>query len=379
MCSSNNWNGSSAWTTSACGSGTTTIPNCSSSCTTNASVTNATATVNGNFGVNNLTLSQNGNLVVSAGQTLTIYGDLILSTNTGTITIDGGTLIVKGNVIVVGDENGVTIQDNGANKGSFQVTGNITACSDGTVTCSSPTAHTFNVNLNGTKSPNISVGGSVDLPGTAANVNGSGKISIGGNCIPAGNNGNQTFCYKAQGKILPITLSQFYAITNANSIDINWSTAAELNFDYFSLQKSANGKTFNEIAQIRGHGTTNEAHEYQFEDSFPLIGKNYYRLTSVDLDNYRETFKVILQNYSGEKNFQVSPNPSDGRTITLNFNFESTEGKVVIYDSMGSIVDAFQVDKAGEVSFSNSLKDGIYFAKYSSPSYTKAVRFLVQR
>lgn len=161
MCSSNNWNGSSAWITSACGSGNTTIPNCSSSCTTNASVTNATATVNGNFGVNNLTLSQNGNLVVSAGQILTIYGDLILSTNTGTITIDGGTLIVKGNVIVIGDENGVTIQDNGANKGSFQVTGNITACSDGTVTCSSPTAHTFNVNLNGTKSPNISVGGSV--------------------------------------------------------------------------------------------------------------------------------------------------------------------------------------------------------------------------
>src|SRR5689334_14276272 len=85
MCSSNNWNGATAWTTSACGSGNTTIPNCSSSCTTNASVTNATATVNGNFGVNNLTLSQNGNLTVSAGQTLTIYGDLILGNNTGTI------------------------------------------------------------------------------------------------------------------------------------------------------------------------------------------------------------------------------------------------------------------------------------------------------
>src|SRR6478735_4607914 len=103
MCSSGNWNGGTAWTTSACGSGITSIPTCSSSRTTNASITNATATVNASYGVNNVTLSQNGNLIVSAGQTLTIYGDLILGNNTGTITIDGGTLIVKGNLIVGGN------------------------------------------------------------------------------------------------------------------------------------------------------------------------------------------------------------------------------------------------------------------------------------
>ncbi len=79
----------------------------------------------------------------------------------------------------------------------------------------------------------------------------------------------------------------------------------------------------------------------QFEDNFPLIGKNYYRLTSIDFDNYRETFKVIVRDYSSDKDFQVSPNPSDGRAINLNFNFESKNGQVIIYDNMGSMVGRF--------------------------------------
>ncbi len=110
-----------------------------------------------------------------------------------------------------------------------------------------------------------------------------------------------------------------------------------------------------------------------------MIGKNYYRLTSVDFDNYRETFEVVVQDYSGGKDFQVSPNPSDGRTITLNFNFDSNEGQIAIYDNMGFFVDSFQVDETGEVSFTNNLKNGIYFVRYTSPSFTKAVRFLVKQ
>jgi hypothetical protein len=178
---------------------------------------------------------------------------------------------------------------------------------------------------------------------------------------------------------LPIELLFFEASKDLNKISLNWATASEINFDYFDLDKSSDGKIFQSIARIKGNGTTSERHDYDFEDNFPLIGKNYYRLTSVDFDQYREDFKVIVQNYLGDKMFTVSPNPSDGQTITLNFNFDSNEGQVVIYDSMGSIVDSFQVNETGKVAFTTMLKNGIYFAKYSSPSFTGVVRFLVQQ
>jgi hypothetical protein len=221
--------------------------------------------------------------------------------------------------------------------------------------------------------------------GACASCGSSDKIDIGSTHAWAGGGGSAITSGPFTGPVvlsttgLPLTLISFDARGNQNAVTLTWTTASELNFDYFNLEKSTNGKDFYSIANVKGHGTTNEEFEYRFEDNFPLIGKNYYRLTSVDFDNYRETFKVIEQDYSTEKNFQVSPNPSDGRTISLNFNFDSNEGRVDIYDNMGSIVESFQVDKAGEVLFASSLKDGIYFAKYSSLSFTKAIRFLVKQ
>jgi hypothetical protein len=188
-----------------------------------------------------------------------------------------------------------------------------------------------------------------------------------------------TFTLADQNNALPITLISFIAKAEQKSIDLKWSTASELNFDYFNLEKSSDGKDFNSIAKIKGHGTTNNRHDYSFEDNLPLIGKNYYRLTSVDFDNYQETFYVIVQDYSGEKEFEISPNPSNGRTIDLHFNFDTKDGQVVIYDNIGSVVESFYNAESGELTFASALKNGIYFAKYSAPSFTKAIRFLVSQ
>ena len=224
--------------------------------------------------------------------------------------------------------------------------------------------------------------GCSDDGSTAVPCGNSDQIGIGsqtykGAGIDAANSAPKPTTMTSGG--LPIELISFEASKDVNKISLNWSTTSELNFDYFNLEKSSNGKDFSSIANVKGHGTTNERHNYSFEDNFPLIGKNYYRLTSVDFDNYREEFKVIVQDYSGEKNFQVSPNPSDGKTINVHFNFDANEGQIVIYDNMGLIVESFQIDKTGKISFANSLNDGIYFAKYSSPSFTKAIRFLVKQ
>jgi hypothetical protein len=286
-------------------------------------------TVNISFTLNgNLTLDANGStptFTIPAGVTVTINGNFTDANNNVTFVVNG-TLVVTG-----------TLKAN--NGTAFSGTGSVS-------------------------------GGTLDL--------GSGTTCPGGcpnltfnNCI-----GNTAFC---SAHVLPVTLLFFTLMEKESSINLNWATASEINFDYFDLQKSSDGLNFNFLGQINGNGTTNERHDYSFEDSFPFIGKNYYRLTSVDFDNYRETFNVIVKEYSGEKDFKLSPNPSDGQTITLNFNFDSMGGQVVIYDNMGSIVDSFQANEGGRISFTNTLKDGIYFAKYSAPSFTKATRFLVKR
>jgi hypothetical protein len=87
---------------------------------------------------------------------------------------------------------------------------------------------------------------------------------------------------------------------------------------------------------------------------------------------------VVSVVFHGVKKFHVSPNPSDGSTIKLNFNFENApEGMVTIYDNLGSVVGNFSVE-SGSISFESPLKMGVYLAKYSSPTFTKTERFLVK-
>jgi hypothetical protein len=298
------------------------------------------------------------NPVIKVSGTLTITGDAVFDNKVSWTINGGGKVVINGNLTLT---NGASMQVNG----DMEVKGNLTTGSNTDLT----------INGGGTVlvDHNVSVG--------SGNLNGSGTFQFGGTCCLGGNcSSNTGYCNSIHhNSALPVTLTSFTTSVGDHKIDLAWSTASEVNFDYFSLQKSPDGKLFNEIAQVKGHGTTNVSHEYQFEDNFPLIGKNYYRLTSVDFDNFQETFKVIVQDYSGEKNFQVSPNPADGKTINLHFNFDSNQGQVVIYDNMGSIVESYKIDETGEVSFADSLKDGIYFAKYSSPTFTKAIRFLVKQ
>lgn len=211
---------------------------------------------------------------------------------------------------------------------------------------------------------------SIGSGGTAVNVWGGGGGSTAPVAGPASSNGSGP---------LPIMLALFNAKVQSYSVALSWSTLSEVNFDYFSLQRSSDGKSFTEIAQIKGNGTSNEVHNYSHEDTDPIIGRSYYRLTSNDFDGYQETFKVVSIEYHGGKSFHVSPNPSDGSSVKLNFNFESdADAQVTIFDNVGSLLGTYRVSGSGAINFENTLKSGVYLAKYTSSSFTKTERFLVK-
>jgi hypothetical protein len=136
---------------------------------------------------------------------------------------------------------------------------------------------------------------------------------------------------------------------------------------------------FNEITRVKGHGTTNEMHNYSYADTDPIIGRSYYRLTSVDFDNYQETFNAISIDYQGEKKFHVTPNPAEGSTLQLSFNFvNDADAQVIIYDNLGSVVGTYRVAGSNVINIDNTLRSGVYLAKYTSSVFTKTERFIVK-
>ncbi|MBI1768462.1 MAG: T9SS type A sorting domain-containing protein [Bacteroidetes bacterium] len=320
-------------------------------CTAIANGTNTTTVANFRVDLNN-------SVVLTISNNVTIHGTFDITGGPGSeLSVNGGggstTLHVTGDL---GDatNNGVIYNVQGSND-HMQVDGTLYGKNNDALT------------------------GSGTISGGAINV--KNGTTCGSPCPASGGfttcTAGDSFC--TTYSVLPITLLFFKGDLSQDNVVLTWATAAELNFDYFSLERSSEGKLFNEITQVKGHGTTNEMHQYSFEDNDPIIGRSYYRLTSIDFDRYTETFPVVLVEYHGEKKFQISPNPSDGATVKLDFNFENdADGQVTIYDNLGSAIGTYNVQGSGSINFENTLKSGIYLAKYTSAAFTKTERFLVK-
>src|SRR5690606_22451902 len=82
--------------------------------------------------------------------------------------------------------------------------------------------------------------------------------------------------------ILPIEMISFDAQALENSLNkISWSTLSESNTDYFSVEKSQNGKDFTSIEKIIAAGNSSQKLYYQLFDKAENGLLTYYRIKTV--------------------------------------------------------------------------------------------------
>ena len=62
---------------------------------------------------------------------------------------------------------------------------------------------------------------------------------------------------------VPVEFLHFDAEHTQQGIQLNWSTASELNNHFFEIQKSLYGRDFIPIAEVLGHGTTQQIKHYK--------------------------------------------------------------------------------------------------------------------
>jgi len=141
---------------------------------------------------------------------------------------------------------------------------------------------------------------------------------------------------------LPIELLSFTANCKKDKVSCKWTTASEINNNYFTIERSNDALHFESVATINGAGNSNSELNYEYVDS-PLNIKssnNYYRLKQTDYDGkftYSEVVATICNN-SNEMNCNVYPNPMN-QTLTIDFNDEIKDGySVEVKNCMGQVV-----------------------------------------
>jgi hypothetical protein len=142
------------------------------------------------------------------------------------------------------------------------------------------------------------------------------------------------------GSVLPVELTDFSVKPSPVGFDLNWVTASENNNDYFSVERSTDGRTFASIGQVKGAGTTTEKQAYTFTDKNPLKGYNYYRLKQVDYDGNSEYSPVRSVRTGTKSSAILSPNPvQQGNNASLIVD-SSTENDLTIevFNALSQVV-----------------------------------------
>ncbi|WP_025763396.1 T9SS type A sorting domain-containing protein [Dyadobacter tibetensis] len=129
----------------------------------------------------------------------------------------------------------------------------------------------------------------------------------------AGTPGNYTV-YTLAGKTdpLPVTLAQFQATKENRNTLLNWVTTSETNSSHFDIERSANGKIWNQIGRIFSNQETAVEQHYHFLDKSPLSGENLYRLKMVDRDKTYSYSRIRNINFeTSESPLAIYPNPAN--------------------------------------------------------------------
>lgn len=368
---------------------------------------NITINSGGSLTINSGTISLSGRIIINAGGTITVAsgaslvangtgdnqifgtlnssgtvsvnGDLAVSAATGgagTVNITGGTFNV-GNPANPHNDNDLQVfggghfnvssgasvyveadmetrDDTTPGEGHFNIQGSVHVDGNVTIYNTTPNSHLLG-----------GPAGVIDVDGSFSDAECSTYTTgIYAYCSSACNGSNVT-C----GSTLPVVLKDFSGEQENNIILIEWTTASEIDNDYFTLERLTKDDAFEEVLKVNGHGTTKVMQHYSAYDLKPSPGPNYYRLKQTDFDG-KTSYSSLIRIDFASKDFSLNifPNPAekDFSTIEVLNTTPLRDHFVEIRNAHGVLVRKLSVtsDETGFISHNLLLDDfspGLYF------------------
>lgn len=181
-------------------------------------------------------------------------------------------------------------------------------------------------------------------------------------------------CISTPLTTLPIELIDFTAESENGKVKLNWATASEQDNDFFTIERSEDGISFDILEIVDGAGNSSQKISYYAIDESPTYGTTYYRLKQTDFDGKYEFSKTVSakNNLDISDAFKVFPNPCEGGNFKLTINgCKDKEVLVVLFDAMGNQVYSKVVLEKNEIFYTaidpkNKLNPGIYMVVASS-------------
>jgi len=195
----------------------------------------------------------------------------------------------------------------------------------------------------------------------------------GGSCVFYAGGNNDGFSVTTVSNIpLPVALVSFNAEVENNVVKLTWETSSEFENDFFLVERSKDGKTFERLTKVDGSGTTTTAMKYQATDPDPYHGTSYYRLSQTDYDGSMEYFRVISVKI--ETFYEVTrlyPNPVSKDAVLHVDYFAEEDGPVKI-----SVIDPAGRSSEGQMV---NAKQGVNLFEFAPHFQSSGVHVIIIR
>ena len=137
--------------------------------------------------------------------------------------------------------------------------------------------------------------------------------------------------------VLPINLLSFDGFKNDGYNTLYWSTASEFNNDFFTIEKTTDGNTYNIVGIVNGSGDSQILNNYELQDFNLEKTINYYRLKQTDYNGkYKYSDIISIDNRDKLSPTLIKVSNTLGQEVN-----DYTDGVYMFYYDDGSMVRRF--------------------------------------
>lgn len=181
---------------------------------------------------------------------------------------------------------------------------------------------------------------------------------------------------------MPVKLVRFTATASGPSKNIvSWTTASEINTEYFSVERSMNGNEFVALGKQNAKGASDAKTNYVFNDDNAAASVLHYRLNMVDKDGKSEYSNIItVVKQQAFTDATIFPNPVKD-VVTVQFSSQPFEKAAIqITDLQGRIVynnttETKSIHSSISINTGSLLK-GIYLLKLKVGDKTELFKLI---
>lgn len=217
------------------------------------------------------------------------------------------------------------------------------------------------------------------FPASSGTIDGIDYVQFEGLTSLTG--GSMAYSIGTNSVILPVELLSFTAQPLNDDVLVVWSTATELNSDYFEVERSADMQRWDYVGTVDAAGNSQNVIDYELMDTEPHPGTSYYRLKQFDRDNSMDLSDVATVTFGGKvavPQMTIYPNPNEG-SFVIELSQESSLKDMWLHSATGEIVRYW---RAGELNTGridvHDLSAGTYLVRLNTSQGVQAMRVVVQ-